>query len=278
MAKRAFTHFLAKGALLAASWMTYTPAIAAAATLAIGADGGPLCSEWGCWSGSSIRGTATLSFSTMTVGAMNTAGFGLEQITPGIVSFTRHANGLYRSASVTVPVVSLSGTARAGFEADAVTMVGGARLTTEVDPDGFASTGGFIQIQSLRADLAQRRVHATLVGGHGVGVVEGVHLWNVSNIEGALEVPSRPLSDLAQPDFDLSTTLTGLSFTPEAAGIFAQALGLNETGVAILGVIHDFGRIDLRVTTVPEPSTHLFMGIGLAGLAAAAARQRRVSA
>ena len=81
----------------------------------------------------------------------------------------------------------------------------------------------------------------------------------------------------------VKNTLSNLSITEGAFGLFIQSLGILEGGYGVLQSIADYGTIESSITVtaakvtpvVPEPSTYALMGLGLVGISLVARRRAK---
>lgn len=145
-------------------------------------------------------------------------------------------------------------------------------------------TGGEARIENLRIDLPNKVVVADLSGTRfatgSVAAVSydmpGTVLWNIASITGpatfsAAGFPPSPLSG-PQPEPVLVTAnnvASGLSITVAGYAFFTGALGMQAAGVSTLQSVTDYGTIKFSTSyanSIPEPSTWLMFGVGLAGI------------
>lgn len=212
------------------------------------------------------NGAGALKFSSNLIGALNAGGISVHEVSPATLAAELRTNGQYKSVSVSAPIVSLTGDFDGtNLAVKTVTTTGGALQTAPIDPEGFATTGGSLEIKNLKVDLSQKRIYATLVGANGVGQIDNLYLWDIATITG---------STTLSPNYgSASNSLKGLSINKPAFDLFAQSLGLTEAGMSALQTVTDYGQIDSVISAVPESSTYAMMGLGLVGLCMVRRRQ-----
>jgi hypothetical protein len=231
------------------------------------------------WKVDGLTGGGTLTFSSSLIAALNAGGIQVAKINPATVNVTMNTRMKYTAISANAPVASLTGLFDGSkLDVTRVTTRGGASMLAE--EDGITNTGGSLGISSISVNIAEKRIYADIDGGNGVGFKEQIHLWNYANLAG-------PVSFAAVVGPITSTnTVTGLTITTEAFGLFTKSLGLTEDGISAMSKITDYGtmvatiganasKVGGTTPTIPEPSTYALMGIGLAALAFAAKRNRR---
>ncbi len=145
----------------------------------------------------------------------------------------------------------------------------------------FMSNGGSLTVSNLVVDVARGGIFADVVGGNGVGSLADVRLMDLQ------PVPSTAMSaaDCVLASWSVPCR-PQFAFRPEGAGpmtasslgegVFAAALGLNDTGRAVMEGFPLFA--EFKVSPVPEPGTLASMMLGLSGMGWLALRRSRTSA
>lgn len=250
-----------------------------------------------------LSGSGTLQFSNVLLTALNLAAAKLSAIEPATVAFStsttstgavRYING---SVSAAAPVTSLTGS----FDGSTISVVGvqtaGGSLQT-VGTSQATFGPGSLSIANLRVDLsryvagttASIDIYADVSGGNGFVTRNNYRLWTADALTG----PTTFNVDGTVQTFSATNTLSGifLADVTDIDSMFVKALNLNNTGrsginsvnarVSATGVVNTvgFGVITSNIsavvqpTPVPEPATMALMGVGLVGVACAAARRR----
>jgi len=271
--------FAFKSIVAAAAFVAAGAASAASLTLTNAAGATPSVSDQG-WNVSGLTGSGALTFSKGLLTALNAAGAAVTGIDPANFVTTVNTRQAYTLIKADAPVTSLSGSFDGtSVSVSSVQTAGGAHIVTE--DDGLSNTGGFLDIQNLRVELsgATATVYADINGGNGVGVVNGLKMWNAT-LGGATTFAAQ------EGTIGSVNTLTGLVITSEAFTLFAKATGLNATvGTPALASVTDFGTIASTISVtakklpstglVPEPSTYALMGLGLIGMSVVARRRAK---
>jgi len=229
------------------------------------------------WTVSGLSGSGTLSFSPLLLEALAAGSVAVSGVAPADVQVVGGlAEGAYVSVSAAAPITALTGS----FDGTTVSVnkvatAGGALQTSYADD--FTNSGGSLEIKNLTVDLGAKMVYADLVGGNGVGAVSNVALWTIGTVTG-------PTSLVAVEDtITVKNTLSNLSITEGAFGLFIQSLGILDGGYGVLQSIADYGTIESSITVtaakvtpaVPEPSTYALMGLGLVGISLVARRRAK---
>jgi hypothetical protein len=235
--------------------------------------GGPAVKPFG-WD-VSLQGFSSLAFSENLVMGLPVIGITATVIAPatGTVSADALAFG--------APILSVSGQFDASdllanggsgsFTATNVGIPGGVSMVTGAP--NFATTGGSLSVTGLSVDLASQGIFATVSGGNGLATRK-LRVWDFANIEGT---PSHLAYTAPPHSFPkwavvMDQRLTGLTITDEAFAAFSQGLGLKAAGIAVMLSAQDYGV--MTITTIPEPSTYLLMGLGLVGVATLANKRK----
>ncbi len=228
------------------------------------------------WTVSNARGTGTLTFDKTLTSALNLAGIKLSAIDPAVLNAPLNTAGKYASISASSKIQSGSGI----FDTDTqiltivgVGSIGGATLTAF--DDGATTTGGFLSIQNISADLTTKTIYADVTGGNGVAA-QRLAMWNYSAVTGQTAFPA------VVGTTNSINSVTGLTITTTAFDYFATSLGLTDFGKTAMGGIKDYGKFDTNISVdvaraVPEPSTYALMGLGLVGIAFARRRMNKAA-
>ncbi len=249
---------------------------------------------------SQLAGTGSLNFSSTLITALNLAQVNVAAVAPATVAPTTSTTSTgivrYTSVSAAAPVTSLTSTFDgATLNVTTVGTAGGALQTTAKNS---ATNGpGQLSISNLQVDLTSKIIYADVVGnstasatGFTYGSVNLSHyaLWSFDSISG----PTSFGINGSTTSVGGQNTINGL-FLVNAAdvdNIFVKTLGLNNTGRSGITSVNTrsasntagFGSILSNisasvapVSSVPEPSTYVLMGLGLVGLGLARRRAAR---
>lgn len=216
--------------------------------------------------GKTFSGTGALSFSPDLLGALDTGKVGVASYGAGTAIINKDSDGFYTSVTASAPITQLSVDTSNGEVVDSLTS-GGATQTSPALKS--VSSGGSVTVTDLDVDLTNKRVYATVIGANGVGTLSHFYLWDVASIDGPTKVGGPGT---------YTTTFSGLSITQSGFDTFTKALGLLNLGKSALLGVTSFGTITstLTVTAVPEPSTYMLAGLGLAGICLATRRHRKL--
>lgn len=259
--------------------------------------------SWSTFDASDLSGATQFTFSNTLVSAANASKFifnevGQTEVTapyrPGTTVYP--PNG---AVYVTSPVQAM----QADFGADAFTVralqvSGGVNMTMKNGPTGG---GGDLTISNMRVVMGDRTgfggtIYADLSSTTaGFSNRTGYALWTFDQLFGSTTHNYPPLlgGELA---VDMTNSLHGLFLVNRTEGLalIQQALRLNSTGLSTLNVIENrgaftnidpltgkvagWGSMALNtsvVFSVPEPSTHALMLVGVLSVALVARRRAR---
>jgi hypothetical protein len=230
---------------------------------------------------SGLVGTSTVEFSTESSRVLYAAGGGWSRaIAPGTV--TLKPNGKFVQASFPVQSITLDDGVGGPTPAEprilALSSLGGMGMILQMDD--FGEPWGEFAFTGLRADLSTKQIYATraLADGYGTGSgdlreASNVPLWNFSSVTSQLNLPllANPIS---QAGVVAHIELTGLTFTPEALALLAHAEPWNSELAYSLSRLTDIGKVTTVIHAIPEPSTFVLTGLGLALMALASRRNR----
>lgn len=252
---------------------------------------------------SQLAGTGSLNFSSTLITALNLAQVNVTAVAPATVapttSTTTQGVVKYTSVNAAAPVTSLT----SNFDGTTlnVTGVGTAGGALQTTAKNSATNGpGQLSISNLQVDLTAKIIYADVVGNSTAVAPAGTNfvygsvnlshyaLWSFDSISG----PTSFGINGSTTSLGGQNTINGL-FLVNAAdvdNIFVKTLGLNNTGRSGITSVNTrsasntagFGAIVSNisasvapVSSVPEPSTYVLMGLGLVGLGLARRRAAR---
>lgn len=231
---------------------------------------------------SGLVGTSTFEFSPLANQVLN-GGAGISarfyKVEPG--ALTLKPSGKFVQASFPVQSITLDdgvgGPTAAEPQILALSSLGGMRM--DFEGDGWAIPNSALQITGLRADLSTKQIYAsrasaTAYGGGNLREVFNVPLWNFSTLTSQLNLPL-----LANPSSSAGVVaqieLTGLTFTPEALALLAHVEWYESNLLdEKMSQLTDVGKFTAVIHAIPEPSTFVLTGLGLALMGLVAQRRR----
>ncbi|MFT3858241.1 MAG: PEP-CTERM sorting domain-containing protein [Aquabacterium sp.] len=223
-----------------------------------------------------LQGTTTLAYSDYLEGALGVTYTEVQTVLPAMLD----ESGINRVVSS--PVQSMGGTFNDETQTFTFTRVGsaGGMLWTmpAVRRDGKrnpASTGGSLQLTNLTVDLVNQSVRADVKGANGVGTLSQLPIWHYGQITGVTS-DQTPNAMEAWDGFQADFTVSQFTMDDRAFEVMATSLGFTSFGRTAFMAVDGFGSLHVSAVTgftvLPEPSSILFMGLGLAGLGWASRR------
>ncbi|MGC4062488.1 MAG: PEP-CTERM sorting domain-containing protein [Aquabacterium sp.] len=234
--------------------------------------------------GATYQGQVTFAFDAdaramLDVSHMSVASYGTVNLVKQI-----DTDGYYTQLSVSTPMQSLT------LDTDSLEILGvggkgGVTITAPVFKS--ISSGGSLTITDIATDLSTKTVHATLIGGNGVGTISNFALWDFAAQSGPTVYTGNQMVN----------DITGLTLTAGGLAKISQSLGLLDLGQVSLNAIGDFGALHVVTNftqicdpsptspgagcggptpSVPEPASPVLMalGLGLLGMAMSPRRRR----
>jgi PEP-CTERM motif len=252
-----------------------------------------------------LSGSTKFTFSNLLVNAASSARVIFSEVGPSQVTAPYKPGTPYYQINGAVHVTSPVQAMVADFGADAfavssVQMSGGVNLITTIK-NGASAGDGDLTISNMRVVMGDRTgfggtIYADLSSTTaGFSNRTGYALWTFDQLVGTTTHAYPPLLGGGQA-VDMSNSLHGLFLVNSAEGkaLIQQALRLNVVGLSSLtsienrgsttnidpltGKVAGWGSMALNtsvVFSVPEPSTHALMLVGLLGVALVARRRAR---
>lgn len=182
----------------------------------------------------------------------------------------------YLASSTAISSLDIRTNASSAPTIEALNFAGG--LTMSGTQIRSVLSGGSLQIDQIRANLAAGQVFADLSGTRAaIGTKPAVTYDAPNTVMWTFD----PVASLAVPlaPNTIHTQINDLALTPAGATFLSNALGLLSISQDALNAANNspgkWGSISasMAFSTVPEPSTYALMGIGLVGIALVARRK-----
>ena len=223
-----------------------------------------------------IDGAGTLTFSENLRNALNVGSVTAEAFGDATSAITG-APGAYTNIAVSAPVTSLVYDDTTNQVTKVFTSGGARQVAGNV---AGVSGGGWVEVGNLEVDLVTNQIFGTIVGQSDAGASVDYYgkIFSIGAVTG----------DTTFKDGAALTSLTTLALDSVAFTQISTALELEFLGnISLQAASANFGDINSficvpnlagggcsqpPVPSIPEPSTYVLMGLGLAGLVVARRR------
>lgn len=231
---------------------------------------------------SGLVGTSTFEFSPLAIQVLNAAAANFYKVEPSTVTVTKRSNGRHITVQSSSPIGSITvedggGDSAGPGEPQILALGSQGGMLLYFEPDGFGGTGNFL-FDGLRADLVAKQIHAIYASADQLGGTRreafNLPLWNFSTQSIQLNT-----SLLGDPQSSAGVVarieLTDLTFTPEALALLAVGVPYDSGPIADdFSMVADVGKFTAVIHAIPEPSTFVLTGLGLALMGLASRRSR----